>query len=313
MKGRKPYTQEQVINKFKKIHGDKYIYNQVDYQRMNKAVTVTCPIHGNFLITPSKHCIGQGCPKCGLIKRSQSQAMNDEEFISKCSVIYNGKYTYNKTHINGNLHNKVIVTCPTHGDFEQIAQDHLKGHGCIKCAIDNSKLKNKEFIERSNVLHNCFYQYNKTEIDGIKNEVTITCPIHGDFKQTPEVHLKGSGCPICKQSHLENEVRKFLSENNIEFEQQKTFEWLRHKNPMFLDFYLPKYNVAIECQGEQHFKPINYFGGECNFLNVTERDKLKFELCKQHNMKLIYFTHCNYQYHCILITSLNELKELFFK
>lgn len=111
---------------------------------------------------------------------------------------------------------------------------------------------------------------------------------------------------------MENEVRKFLSENNIEFEQQKTFEWLRHKNPMFLDFYLPKYNVAIECQGEQHFKPINYFGGECNFLNVTERDKLKFELCKQHIMKLIYFTHCNYQYHCKLITSLNELKELFF-
>lgn len=43
MKGRKPYTQEQVIEKFKKIHGDKYIYDQVEYQRMNKAVTVTCP------------------------------------------------------------------------------------------------------------------------------------------------------------------------------------------------------------------------------------------------------------------------------
>lgn len=313
MKGRKPYTQEQVISKFKEFHNEKYIYDKVVYYRMNESVTVTCPIHGDFLITPSKHCIGQGCPICGMIKKAQSQAMSDEEYIKKCNVIHNGKYIYDKTHTNGNLHNKVTITCPIHGDFEQIAQDHLKGHGCTMCAIENSKLKTEDFIERSNVIHNNFYLYDKTDVNGIKNEVTITCPIHGDFKQTPEAHLKGSGCQICKQSHLENEIRAFLIDNNIDFEPQKTFKWLRYKNPMFLDFYLPKYNIAIECQGEQHFKPINYFGGEDNFLNVIERDKLKFELCKQHNIKLIYFTHCDYQYQHKQITSLNELKEMIFQ
>lgn len=309
MKGRKPYTQEQVINKFKKIHGDKYIYDQVEYQRMNKAVTVTCPIHGNFLITPSKHCIGQGCPMCGIMKKSKSQAMSDEEYIKRCNVIHNGKYIYDKTHTNGNLHNKVIITCPTHGDFEQIAQEHLKRHGCTMCAIENSRLKTEEFIERSNVIHNNFYLYDKTDVNGIKNEVIITCPIHGDFKQTPEAHLKGSGCPICKQSHLENEIRVFLIDNNIDFEQQKTFEWLRNINPLFLDFYLPQYNIAIECQGEQHFKPINYFGGRENFEIVEYRDDLKNKLCKEHNVKILYYTHCDCPYRYKLINSLKELKE----
>lgn len=310
MRGRKPYTQEQVIEKFKDIHGDKYIYDQVLYQKMNKVVTVACPTHGNFLITPSKHCIGQGCPKCGIIKKSQSQSMSDEEFIDRCNTIHNRKYAYDKTHTNGNLHNKVTITCPTHGYFEQIAQDHLNGHGCTMCAIENSKLKTEEFIERSNIIHNNFYNYDKTIVNGIKNEVIITCPTHGDFNQTPEAHLKGSGCSICRQSHLENEIRIFLLDNGIDFEQQKTFEWLRYKKPLFLDFYLPKYNIAIECQGEQHFKSIDYFGGENNFSNVIERDHLKLELCNKHNIRLIYFSHCNYQYPHKLITSLEELKEV---
>lgn len=235
--------------------------------------------------------------------------MTVEEFINRRNIVHNGKYIYDKTHTNGNLHNKVTITCPIHGDFEQIAQDHLNGHSCTMCAIGNSKLKTEEFIERSNAIHNFFYNYDKTVVNGIKNEVIITCPIHGVFKQTPEAHLKGSGCPICRQSHLENEIRVFLLDNCIDFEQQKTFEWLRYKNPMFLDFYLPKYNIAIECQGEQHFKSIDYFGGKANFSNVIERDKLKLELCNKHNIKLIYFTHCNCPYPHKLITSLDELKE----
>ena len=49
---------------------------------------------------------------------------------------------------------------------------------------------------------------------------------------------------------------------------------------MSLDFYLPEYNIAIECQGIQHFKRIEYFGGEKSFKEQKNRDTIKKELCE---------------------------------
>lgn len=307
--GRKALSQEQILSRFKQIHKEKYLYNKVLFHKMNEKVIVTCPLHGDFLITPSKHCIGQGCSKCGLIKRSQSQSMTDEEYINKCKNVHNSKYAYNKTHTNGNLHNKVTIICQKHGEFEQIAQEHLNGHGCPLCAIENRKITTEELIYRGNKIHGNKYIYEKTIANGYKNEIVITCPLHGDFKQTVESHLKGSGCPLCRQSHLESEVKQFLENNKIDFIQQKSFDWLKDKKKLHLDFYLPSYKLAIECQGEQHFKTCEYFGGEEKYLDTVRKDELKFKLCEDHNIKLLYFTHCNYPYNHSLITSLEDLKE----
>ena len=59
---------------------------------------------------------------------------------------------------------------------------------------------------------------------------------------------------------------------------------------MSLDFYLPKYNIAIECQGEQHFRPIDYFGGNHEYDIICNRDKIKYNLCKEHGLSIIYFS-----------------------
>ena len=58
---------------------------------------------------------------------------------------------------------------------------------------------------------------------------------------------------------------------------------------MRLDFFFPDYNIAIECQGEQHFKSIDRFGGENELQKRLFNDKLKYELCKQHNIEIIYY------------------------
>ena len=108
---------------------------------------------------------------------------------------------------------------------------------------------------------------------------------------------------------MEEEVRLFLIKNNIDFIQEKTFDWLKDKNNLFLDFYLPGLNAAIECQGIQHFKPVDFFGGENSLLIIEHRDDLKYRLCEEHNIKLLYFTHNNLEYRYDTITSLKELKE----
>jgi len=62
--------------------------------------------------------------------------------------------------------------------------------------------------------------------------------------------------------------------------------WLGQQH---LDFYLPKFNVAIECQGEQHFNSFEYFGGEKSFKERLERDERKKILCKENNVPLLYY------------------------
>ena len=137
---------------------------------------------------------------------------------------------------------------------------------------------------------NMIYDYSKVEYVNYETKVCIICPEHGEFWQTPHGHLLGCGCPYCKNSYLENEISILLKENKIIYEQEKTFEWLRDKGRLYLDFYLPDYNIAIECQGEQHFKPVDFFGGEEQFKRRQELDFIKHKLCINNGIKIIYYS-----------------------
>lgn len=67
---------------------------------------------------------------------------------------------------------------------------------------------------------------------------------------------------------------------------QKKFEWLCRQS---LDFYLPDYNIAIECQGNQHFEPIEHFGGKQMLLYFKDRDYRKYTLCKTNCIIILYY------------------------
>lgn len=123
--------------------------------------------------------------------------------------------------------------------------------------------------------------------------ITIICKLHGKFQQNPHDHLQGSGCPFCKSSQMENSVRKLLLDNNVKFEEQKRFEWLGYRS---LDFYLPQHNIAIECQGIQHFKPIEQFGGKSAFKKQIKNDSEKHKLCKENNATILYYSDLNMDY-----------------
>ena len=55
--------------------------------------------------------------------------------------------------------------------------------------------------------------YNRDE----EGKVIVTCKKHGSFKITPDNFFHGVGCPICAESNLEGEMRRFLEENKIKF------------------------------------------------------------------------------------------------
>ena len=61
----------------------------------------------------------------------------------------------------------------------------------------------------------------------------------------------------------------------IFFEHQKKFNDLKDKSYLFYDFYLPKYNLLIECDGKQHFESNPEYGGYKKFKSQLLHDKMK--------------------------------------
>lgn len=282
---------EEFIEKARKIHGDKYDYSKVNYINNSTKVTIICPEHGEFSMIPSNHLRGQGCVRC------HRPICDSKSFISKAKEIHGNKYDYSKVDYK-RTNIDVCIICPEHGEFWQTPNNHLQGKGCPKCgdkrSADSKKKSNEYFIQKAKEVHGDYYNYSKFVWTGESNKVIITCPIHGDFEQRGGNHLCGNGCPKCNQSHLEREISLFLKENNIEFEEQKKFEWLKNeltKQPLSLDFYLPDYNIAIECQGGQHFKSVERFGGEEAFEDTLYRDTLKMKLCSENNINLLYYAN----------------------
>jgi hypothetical protein len=122
--------------------------------------------------------------------------LTKEEFIKHAVTIHGHKYDYTKTKYT-NAHGKVIITCPVHGDFTLKATSHtIQKQGCARCA-GNVPYTTKEYIDKCNIIHNNYYDYTKTIYSTAHNDVTITCPKHGDFDQKAYVHLQGHRCPDC--------------------------------------------------------------------------------------------------------------------
>ena len=90
----KKLTTNEFIEKAKKIHGDKYDYNKVDYINNRTKICIICKEHGEFQQTPNKHLLGQGCPECGNTMISLVKRSNSSEFIEKSRKIHGDKYDY---------------------------------------------------------------------------------------------------------------------------------------------------------------------------------------------------------------------------
>lgn len=309
----KKVTTESFIDKAKLKHGNKYDYSKTLYKRANEKVIIICPKHGEFLQTPNSHLNGNGCPKCRDELTGIRCRGTVENFIERSDLIHENFYDYSRVVYTSNSE-KVEIICPIHGSFYQFPQNHLRGCGCPNCKgyrISKSKTRTKqEFISKAELVHKTEYNYSKVIYINSQTPVEIICNQCGStFWQDPANHLQGKGCPRCKSSKLEYLIRENLKDNGIDFEEQKTWDWLVYRHPQRVDFFLPIQNIAIECQGIQHFESIEFFGGEENLKEIQERDRNKLSLCTEHNIKMIYYSNLgnNYSYPYKVITDINSL------
>jgi hypothetical protein len=270
------------IEKAKLVHGDTYDYSLIDYIESKFKVKIICPAHGEFEQRASGHLSGNGCSKCSQNK----QKLSINEFIKKSKLIHGDKFDYSLVDYV-NYDTKVKIICPTHGGFEQTPSNHLKGSDCELCSFVKRKTKTLEFIQKAKLVHGDKFDYSLVDYLGFDKKVVVICPIHSEFKQTPQNHLKGQNCPFCKESKGENKIRDLLNKYSIKFIAQHKFDDCKNKNVLPFDFYLPDYNTCIEFNGIQHYKAIEYFGGEKRFKEQNKTDIIKKEYCKNNKIKLI--------------------------
>lgn len=154
------YTTKTFIEKSKKIHGDKYSYELVNYVNVKKKVVIICPTHGKFEQTPTKHLSGSGCNYCGMDKLHDNNRYDVLDFINKCELIHGDKYDYSLVNYV-NIDTPIIILCPTHGKFEQIPYTHSIGHGCPKCRVSKGELMVMNYLNNKGVE----YRYEHTFSD----------------------------------------------------------------------------------------------------------------------------------------------------
>ena len=126
--------------------------------------------------------------------------LTTEEFIAKAKTVHGDKYDYSKS-LDLRSNQKVIITCPYHGDFEQTPSNHMYGFGCNSCArevVESARrITFDDFVCRAISVHGERYSYKQETYKNTTSKMVIVCSKHGDFMQSPKKHLMGRGCPVC--------------------------------------------------------------------------------------------------------------------
>jgi hypothetical protein len=192
------------LEKSNKIHNEFYNYDKVNYINARTKIIIVCPKHGDFEQLPFNHLKGKGCKICGIEKVKEKLSKTSEIFIKELKEIYGDIYDYSLVEYK-NYKTPVKIICKEHGLYERRPTDLLYGRNCSECKPDikeriiNIEDKNIEFIEKCKSVWFDKYDYSLVEYTNSKLPVKIICKKHGIFEQTPNIHLRGSGCPKCKK------------------------------------------------------------------------------------------------------------------
>jgi formylmethanofuran dehydrogenase subunit E len=199
----KKHTLDEILIKCKEVHGEKYLYNDLNYVNAKTKCKIYCTVcHEYFFQTMDAHLNSKnGCKNCAVIKASNNLRYSLQEFITKAKHIHGEKYEYSSfKYINYNTTGNIYCkTCKKY--FKQSPSKHLAGQNCPTCAMKeagiNKKYSQEEIISIFNTVHSS-YSYEMFEYLGYNIKGKIKClKCENYFFQTPANHINGEGCPIC--------------------------------------------------------------------------------------------------------------------
>lgn len=190
---------EEYIEKAKKVHGEKYNYDSVDYLNLRTKIKILCNQCKNiFEQRPRCHLEGRGCSSCSYKLLGSKKRSNKEEFILKAKIVHENKYCYDLVEYE-TANKKIKIQCNNCNNiFEQEPYSHLRGCGCKQCADINQSLILSEFIEKAEKVHGEKYNYDLVEYKNSQTKIKILCnQCKNIFEQVAHYHLDGCGCKDC--------------------------------------------------------------------------------------------------------------------
>lgn len=120
---------------------------------------------------------------------SENWDKKTEEFIRAARQVHGNKYYYTKVKYKS-ARQKVEVVCLKHGSFFVTPNNHIsKKSGCPKCGVGRMRSTTEDFIRRAREVHGDKYDYSESVYTNTRTKLKIICPKHGEFYQTPKIHL----------------------------------------------------------------------------------------------------------------------------
>lgn len=230
----------------------------------------------------------RSCKRCNK-HMIPSQVDVDKKITEICEF---NNYDLLETFVYKNHNSRLKLKCNTDGNMWQPTYYNLvyKKHKCKKCIVNIPTQDGAEKIIANICIKFNYQLLNSFTYTTSKNtKISVICLDYDNYIWNTTYYslvYQESKCPKCKMSKLEMKLEQILINNNISYIYQYSCDFL---DKLSLDFYLPDFNIAIECQGIQHFEPVEHFGGIKKYNKVVERDNRKYNLCLG-ELKLLYFT-----------------------
>ena len=270
------FTQEQFIEKAIEKHGDKYDYSQVVYVNSQTKITLKCNICTYiFQQVPNSHLQGCGCDKCAHRINHENQKCNPTDIIMQSKKVHGDIYDYSEMNYV-NSHIPINIRCKTcDHTFSQLYSNHIgQKQGCPFCS--GRYVDTEIFIKNAKALHSDDFNYDEVLYEKSNVPVKIKCNKSNKiFKQTPNNHLQGSGCPCCGHKGYSKAQIKYLNfmatlkQNHIQHAENGG-EYMIPNTKFKSDGYCAETNTIYEFHGDLwHGNPTIFDPTDISFFGVT--------------------------------------------
>lgn len=185
------------INKANDIHQWKYDYSEVilNPKDKNHKIKIKCKLHGYFFQLPRAHVHNKsGCTECGKVTFHTKTNLGVDNFVAKARVVHGNKYAYDKV-VYRHAHEKVIITCPLHGDFSITPANHWSAQvgcpSCYKCSSSKGEQAVKKWLDDNGYRYKCQMTFNglihvsPLKYDFYIKELNLLIEFDGEYHYIP--------------------------------------------------------------------------------------------------------------------------------
>lgn len=245
---------------------------------------------------------GKRCRKCTNEIRGKSRMKSEETFTQEVFNLVGDEYRLLERYKGDRQPISILHTLCGH-EYKVIPSGFLRGTRCPKCSIRYSPT-DREFKDRvKKLVGNEYIFLGKYKKVAEKMKVVhTTCGY--EYSVSPNGFFNGNRCPSCRLSKGEEKVRVVLEKMSVVYVREKSFQATGEKR---FDFFIPKINAIIEYDGEQHYRPIEFFGGKKTFEDTQKSDRIKNEFCKRNGIELLRIPYWDFdEIESIVVGFLNE-------